>query len=69
MEFLCVLTMEIIGYTKNKGLIENLTIFSLAINGNNIYSGTVGGIFLSTNNGDNWKNIGLKDTVIDVIIY
>ena len=39
-------------------------IFSLAIKGNNIFAGTGGGVFLSTNNGLNWSkaNNGLPIT-------
>jgi photosystem II stability/assembly factor-like uncharacterized protein len=55
-------------FSKNKG-IENWAVFSLAINGNNIYAGVdYEGVFQSTNNGENWKYIGLKDTTISALI-
>ncbi len=50
----------------NNGL-TNLFITELAINGNNIFVGTVyGGIFISTNNGSNWSasNTGLTSTIV-----
>jgi photosystem II stability/assembly factor-like uncharacterized protein len=54
-------------FPKNKNM-ENMDVFSLAINGYSIYAGTRYGIFISTNNGEDWKNIGLKDTLIASII-
>ncbi|MBI5324419.1 MAG: T9SS type A sorting domain-containing protein [Ignavibacteriae bacterium] len=35
--------------------------------GYNIYAGTERGVFMTSDNGDNWKNIGFKDTVITTI--
>ncbi|MGA2297563.1 MAG: T9SS type A sorting domain-containing protein [FCB group bacterium] len=52
---------------KNNGLI-NLEIGTFAINGNNIFASTRRGIFLSSDNGDNWKFFAFKDTLIDPII-
>ncbi len=55
-------------FPKNNG-IDNLVVLSLVINGKNIYAGTeYGGIFLSTDNGDDWKYIGRKNTIIAAII-
>ena len=48
---------------KNNGLID-LHIESLIINGNNLYTGTHSGIFLSTDNGNNWRNIAFDDIII-----
>jgi photosystem II stability/assembly factor-like uncharacterized protein len=38
-------------------------VFALAVNGNNIFAGTGGGVYLSTNNGTSWTpvNNGLTD--------
>jgi hypothetical protein len=43
-------------------------IFSLAVSGNNVFAGTNGGIYLSTDNGLNWtkENNGLPTTVGNV---
>ncbi|TAL67838.1 MAG: T9SS type A sorting domain-containing protein [Bacteroidetes bacterium] len=55
-------------YEKNNG-IENLRIHSLAIKGSNIYSGSeYGGMFISTIDGDNWKFIGFKNTIVNVLL-
>lgn len=45
-------------------------VSSFAISGTNIYAGTYNGIFLSTNNGNNWVGLGttgLTNTVISAI--
>jgi hypothetical protein len=47
----------------NNGL-TNLNIYSLAISGNNIFAGTLSGIFLSTNNGSSWNDIGLTGLLV-----
>jgi len=38
---------------RNSGL-GNMRVLSITVNGNNLFAGTEGGIFLSTNNGLNW---------------
>jgi len=47
----------------NTGL-TNTAVFSLAVNGSNLFAGTDGGVFLSTNNGTSWTaiNTGLTNT-------
>lgn len=54
---------------ENNGLPVDITIYALAVSGDNIFAGTIGGsptgpggIYLSTNNGTNWNlsNSGLK---------
>ncbi|MBW8052088.1 MAG: hypothetical protein FVQ77_17440, partial [Cytophagales bacterium] len=46
----------------NTGL-TSTNVYSLAISGTNIFAGTGGGVFLSTNNGSSWTavNTGLTD--------
>jgi len=49
---------------KNNGLLEfkaNKEVYSLAVNGNNIFAGTRYGVYMTSDNGDNWiaKNIGM----------
>ena len=41
-------------------------VTSLAVSGTNLFAGTGGGVFLSTNNGTSWKQVnnGLMDTNI-----
>ena len=48
------------------GLTDNL-VFSLAVNGTNLFAGTNGGVFLSTNNGTSWTavNKGLTESFIN----
>ena len=53
---------------KNIG-IGNWPVYSLIINENDIFAGTeYGGIFLSIDNGDSWKYIGKKDTIIATLL-
>ena len=40
----------------NNGL-SNTFVYSIAVNGTNIFAGTLGGVFLSTNNGNSWIKI------------
>ena len=43
----------------------NLTVYSLAYSGNNLFAGTVNnGVFLSTNNGANWTQTSLNNKTI-----
>ncbi|MBI5402982.1 MAG: T9SS type A sorting domain-containing protein [Ignavibacteriae bacterium] len=39
---------------KSNGMGTNKIVWSMAASGNNIFAGTSNGIYLSTNNGDNW---------------
>jgi len=39
---------------------SNSSVLALANNGNNIFAGTYYGVFLSTNNGNNWTQAGLS---------
>jgi photosystem II stability/assembly factor-like uncharacterized protein len=41
----------------NKGFENVINVNNIAISGSNIYAGTDNGIYLSTNNGDEWKNV------------
>ena len=42
---------------------RNIAITSLAANGNNLFAGTgMGGIFISTNNGNNWAQLSVDTT-------
>ncbi|MBK9229219.1 MAG: hypothetical protein IPL67_19700 [Ignavibacteria bacterium] len=49
----------------NNGL-TNTYVHSLAVSGTNLFAGTGGGVFLSTNNGTNWTavNNGLTNTYV-----
>ncbi len=47
----------------NTGL-TNTHVVSLAVNGSNLFAGTYGGVFLSTNNGTSWVNTGLSNTPV-----
>ena len=50
---------------KNNGM-QNMAIFSLLIKGGNIYAtACFNGIYISTNNGNEWNTIVRKDTCID----
>ncbi|WP_219588537.1 WD40/YVTN/BNR-like repeat-containing protein, partial [Vibrio parahaemolyticus] len=42
------------GSTWTQTSLNNLTVYSLIINGNYLFAGTENGIFLTTNNGLNW---------------
>ena len=44
----------------------NTSVSSLVISGNNIFAGTDGGVFLSTNNGSSWNSVnsGLTNTIV-----
>ena len=58
-------------HAANLGL-TNLEVQSLAISGNNVFAGTVDGVFLSSNNGSNWTEAdsGLPDLgVLALIAY
>jgi hypothetical protein len=39
-----------------KTSISNISVGSLAVSGNNLFAGTESGVFLTTNNGENWLN-------------
>ena len=52
----------------NNGFIAE-KINTLAYNGTEIFLGTDYGIFLSTNNGDNWINRGLSGINIQIIVF
>ncbi len=47
----------------NNGLTYKITRSILTV-GSNIYAGTQGGVFFSTNNGDNWETIGLSNAKV-----
>jgi photosystem II stability/assembly factor-like uncharacterized protein len=56
-------------WTKASNGLTNDTIITIAIDTDgNIFAGTYRGIFLSTNNGNNWNEVGLRDTIIRSII-
>ena len=44
--------------------LTNSNIRSILASGNTVYAGTYGGVFISTNNGDNWSSIGLTNLTI-----
>jgi len=50
----------------NTGMTSNI-VYALAINGNNIYAGTYGGIFVSTNNGNNWTATGPANGIYSLV--
>jgi hypothetical protein len=39
---------------KSNGMGTNKVVWSMVVSGNNVYAGTSGGVYISTNNGDNW---------------
>ena len=47
------------------GFTNHGAVTSLAVNGSYIYAGCGNGVYLSTNNGNNWTSIGLLYKVID----
>ena len=52
----------------NNGFINTTSIFSIAIQGSNIFAGTDGaGIYLSRNNGTSWNVVGLPYTDADCL--
>ena len=44
--------------------LDGVLVYSLAVSGTNLFAGTYGGVFLSTNNGTSWTqvNTGLTNT-------
>jgi photosystem II stability/assembly factor-like uncharacterized protein len=51
----------------NKGLPEKLEVTALAVSGRDIYAGSFYGVFLSTNNGASWKEVGLKSNSVNTL--
>jgi len=41
--------------------LNNNSVISLSVNGNNIYAGTLTGVYKSSDNGTNWSQIGLSN--------
>ena len=44
-------------------------ILSLAVNGDTIFAGGQGGLFISTNKGSDWNSLGFNETDIAQLIY
>ena len=51
----------------NNGIPYGTNVNTLAIQGNNIYAGTSGGVYLSINNGNSWTALNNGLTKLDVI--
>ncbi len=52
--------------TINNGLLNN-NVFSFGVSGTNLYAGTEGGIFYTSNNGVNWSASGITDQKVNTI--
>jgi hypothetical protein len=49
--------------------LKDVHIYSLAINGNNIFAGGGDGVYLSTNNGSSWNHLSFGSWVWDMAIH
>lgn len=65
-------------YSSNNGInwvktpfpVEQHTVYTLALKGNNIYAGTGRSIYLSTNDGNNWSKIlSTNQAVNSIVVY
>jgi hypothetical protein len=58
------------GYTWVHTLLNNRSVYALAINGSNVFAGTVNyGVYLSTNNGQTWTQTSLNNQTIESLSH
>ena len=57
-------------WTAGDSGLMNANVYALAVIGNNLFAGTMFGVFLSTNNGTNWTAVdsGLTKTYVLVLL-
>ena len=66
---IAIFTINIANAQWTQTSLDSNTVTSIVISGNNIFAGTWNGVYISSDNGDNWtlSNNGITDTFITVL--